>query len=143
VGAARAGQEVAMRWSLLILVAGCHRSPSEANARALPKPDAVAFAKLTADAQCTASFPRARPCVNEILGAEMAALTDGQIKGGSALDEPTSDREEEAMQRVHCLGEPDYPKAVVECWSVEGCEAFATCVVKHEPEVGSGSARVR
>jgi hypothetical protein len=132
-----------MRWSLLILVAGCHKSPSEASARALPKPDPVAFAKLDAEAQCTASFPRARPCVDEILKAELEALTGGPIKGGSAFDEPATEREEETMQRVHCLGEPDYPKAVVECWAVEGCEAFATCVAKHEPELGSGSARVR
>jgi hypothetical protein len=143
VGTTRADQEVAMRWSLLILVAGCHKSPSEASARALPKPDPVAFAKLDAEAQCTASFPRARPCVDEILQAELVALTGGPIKGGSAFDEPASEREEEAMQRVHCLGAPDYPKAVVECWTVEGCEAFATCVTKHEPELRSGSDHVR
>ena len=143
MGAARTGQEVAMRWSLLILVAGCHKSPSEASARALPKPDPVAFAKLDADAQCDASFPRARPCSGEMLKAELAALTDGELKVGSALEEPGTDKEEEAMQRARCLGEATYPKAVVECWTVEGCEAFATCVVKHEPELGSGSDHVR
>jgi hypothetical protein len=142
VGAARAGQEVAVRWSLLILVAGCHKSPPEASARALPKPDPVAFAKLDADAQCTASIPRARPCVNEILNAELTALMGGPTKGGSD-DEPASEREAEAMLRDHCLGGADFPKAVVECWTVEGCEAFAACVAKHEPELGSGSARVR
>ncbi|MEO8841207.1 MAG: hypothetical protein ABI704_06515 [Kofleriaceae bacterium] len=131
-----------MRWSLPILVAGCHTSPS-ASPPALQKPDPVAFAKLDAEAQCAASFPRARPCVNEILKAELATVTDGELKVGSGFDEPASDREQEAMQRLHCLGEPAYPKAVVECWSVEGCEAFATCVAKHEPEMGSGSNHVR
>jgi hypothetical protein len=132
-----------MRWSLLILVAGCHKSPSEASARALPQPDPVAFAKLDAEAQCDATYARARPCSGEILKAELAALTDGQLKGDSALEEPGTDKEEQTMQRVRCLGEPDYPKAVVECWTVASCEAFATCIAKHEPGLGSGSDHVR
>jgi hypothetical protein len=142
VGAAGSGQEVAMRWSLLILVAGCHKSPSEASARALPKPDPVAFAKLAAGAQCDATAPRARPCSNEILKAELASLSNGQVKTTPALEEPADDKEAEVLQRTQCL-EPTYPKAVVECWTVEGCEAFATCVAKHEPELSSGSDHVR
>jgi hypothetical protein len=132
-----------MRWSLLILVAGCHKPPSEASARALPKPDPSAFAKLDPAEQCDATFPRARPCSNEILKAELAALSNGQVTSAPALEEPASEKEEAIMQRTHCLGEPTYPEAVVECWTVEGCDAFATCVANHEPELGSGSDHVR
>jgi hypothetical protein len=95
-------------------------------------PDPQRYSTLNEDERCEAAAPRAILCVDHLLVAQFRQLSDGlpeelvkEVTGG----ERTSTTDARLLHRTSCLGDERYADAVVTCWSVADCAAFADCVV--------------
>jgi hypothetical protein len=97
-----------------------------------PPPDPATFRAMTPDEQCAATEPRGADCADEIMLRDIHALD----MGSDAIDE-LDDRirarrshgsEAKKLHALQCLSSKGYPAAVLACWEVSDCDAFAACV---------------
>ena len=101
-----------------------------------PPPDPQRYQTLNEDERCEATAPRAIRCIDHLLLAQFRQLSselpEGLVQEVSSARTSTS--EALVMHRTSCLADDPrspaaYADAIVACWSVEDCVAFADCVV--------------
>jgi hypothetical protein len=122
-----------MRLSLLALfvLAACDDKPT--------RPDETKFRAMSADDKCRATASRAIMCTDEIMVAELRSITPDdpalaeEIEKQVADDKPIPPKKERkqniAMHKTSCAGDPGYADAVFACWAIDDCKKFATCVM--------------
>ncbi len=134
--------------AILALVAACYgaesdRSSSHGSAnREAPisarRPTDKAFAAMTADERCGATFERAAPCIDDVLAASIGQALDPGLGAqvGSAFERsaPASVREQRIIHRNLCAGTREYASALMACWDRVGCKALAACVYPAQPK---------
>ena len=104
----------------------------------LSPPDPTRYQAMRAEERCQAVAPRATPCIDELLVADMTdVMGSAGREAAQQLDDEVHKRrasgeEAAAMHRLQCAGSPRYPDAVVACWTTETCKAFADCVIRVE-----------
>jgi len=125
-------------WIAIVVVVGCKKVDNQ-HARELPLP--TNFAAMSPEAQCTATAPRARPCHNELLRAEMRSL--GLLDTSAINDKPVDDKEADVLHLADCDGSPGYARAIVECWAQPSCDELAKCTFEYAAKLeGSAAPRV-
>ena len=94
-------------------------------------PDADAFKTMTPEQRCEATASRGTECAGAILAAQLHQLAGDDMKDvETQLKFPTAD--DDKVYRFMCTESSGIAEAVVTCWSIEGCDAFAECVVKND-----------
>ncbi len=114
-----------MRWLVAIALAACSDK--------LPDPpSAERFEQMTDQQRCEATEPRGMRCADALLVASAEALGVEDIGSALRAQPRSTDDEARAMYRVQCAGERKLADAVLACWDIKGCRAFADCVMKLE-----------
>lgn len=96
--------------------------------------EAPALDGLEHEQACAAVAPRAKPCLRNLLVAEMAktmkiGVVDAeelyrQEAGTSAM----SAKEADGIHRAMCAGHGHHAASVATCWQQPRCQEFAACV---------------
>ena len=124
-----------MRWLWIALLAACDKLPDP--------PSASEFAAMTHQQKCEATAPRATRCTDELMVGELRELTGDreaaeEIGRDYAAGPSPNARQAREIHDISCASDRDgsYLKAIVECWNVSDCTAFADCVYKARAPVG-------
>ena len=117
----------------VLVLAACDKLPE--------RPAEKEFEALGAGGKCKATAPRAMRCSDELMVAQLRALTmegggeladvvEKDLKDNAPLLEKNPQKDREAMHKLNCVEGPRYAEAVYKCWPIEDCKAFADCVMK-------------
>jgi len=115
------------------LVAACEKLPD--------RPDETSFRAMDDYEKCRVTASRAIMCTDELLAAQLRALTgsDGTAGMADLVEQdlakdrkmPKQERKQNiAVHKSSCAADAHYPHAVFSCWRIEDCKSFAACVVE-------------